>query len=160
MASRSALWQIDRDGACSWAGFRMLLRLLFSNSGHPSAYIPLCCLIMKWICLQPLSVKLLREIAQVVHMGKVPSCDSFDLNMLTCKPYKLYIPRSEGNYSGTPLNGHPWRVDTYDIMDTCKCPDRISIDIRNPSIVNTPLFHITDTQSCPHCTLAILNDLA
>ena len=73
---------------CSWAGFRMLLRLLFSNSGHPRAYIPLCCLIMKCICFQPLPVKLLREIAQLVHMGQVPL---FDLNMLTCKPHKVHL---------------------------------------------------------------------
>ena len=31
-------------------------------------------------------------------------------------------------YSGTPLNGHPSTVDTYDITDNSECPDCISID--------------------------------
>ena len=30
-------------------------------------------------------------------------------------------------YSGTPLNGHPWVVDTHDITDSSESPDCPSI---------------------------------
>ena len=30
-------------------------------------------------------------------------------------------------YSGTPLNGHPWKADTHDIKDNSESPDCPSI---------------------------------
>ena len=32
-------------------------------------------------------------------------------------------------YSGTPLNGHPWKADSHDIMDNSESPDCPSIHV-------------------------------
>ena len=45
-----------------------------------------------------------------------------------CHFYVLRIANGQPVcYSGTPLNGHPSTVDTYDITDTFKCPECFSI---------------------------------
>ena len=60
-------------------------------------------------------------------------------------------------YSGTPLNGHSSMTDTCDITDISECPDCISIDFN--TTVDTPLFHVTDTNFSPNWARAIANDL-
>ena len=38
-----------------------------------------------------------------------------------------HTPAVYMHYSGTPLNGHPWKVDTHDITDNSETPDCPSI---------------------------------